>query len=227
MDDRCKPMMDCMKTKKVLLTQSHFAKAVQKFDDPKHRDWIKQYFPFKERELDLPNKGTIAFSARDWANPIWEEYIKSCETVSEKPVLDPWRIGFYKLFGGPDFEFLDKIEAVLLEEGAFNHKEVKPEATEPAVEAEVSTKGWVYLIRNLDIYKIGITRCFLDRMKQLEADKKKNGLIHAVRCTNYVIIEKELHSLYKAVRIPQSEYFRLTSAQVEEVQSLMDKKAMT
>ena len=31
--------------------------------------------------------------------------------------------------------------------------------------------GWLYLIRNRDLYKIGITKNFKNRMRQLKPDK--------------------------------------------------------
>ncbi len=207
-----------METRKFLLNQSHFTKAVQRFKEPKHQEWIKTYFPFKETELELPQKDTIAFSSREWAESIWEEYIKLCNRVAETPVLDPWRTGFYKFFGDTDFEFINHIEAVLLEEGAFTSDETLP--------SPIPTKGWVYLIRNQDLYKIGITKNLLSRMKQLEVHKKENELIHAVRSTNYQDIEKEMHSMFKAVRLPQTEYFRLSDKQVSKAQTNMDKKAL-
>ena len=207
-----------METRKFQLTQSHFTKAVQRFKNPKHQEWIKTYFPFKETELELPQKDTIAFSSRDWAESIWEEYIKLCNRVAETPVLDPWRTGFYKFFGGPDFEFIEHIEAVLLEEGAFTPDETTPPPT--------PTKGWVYLIKNQELHKIGITKNLLARMKQLEVHKKTNELIHAVRSTNYLDLEKDLHLMFKAVRIPQSEYFRLSEKQVSKAQKYMDKNAL-
>ena len=38
-------------------------------------------------------------------------------------------------------------------------------------------------------------------------------------------LEKELHKIFKESRIPQTEYFRLTPSQVEEVYQLMASKA--
>ena len=81
--------------------------------------------------------------------------------------------------------------------------------------------GFVYFIRNQDIYKIGITQNLLARLDQL----KPNEVLNIVRCSNYEELEKILHKSFKAARIPQSEYFRLTPNQVKEVHQLMTTKA--
>ena len=75
------------------------------------------------------------------------------------------------------------------------------------------TKGFVYLIRNQDIFKIGITENLLNRMAQLEPDE----VIDVIKCSNFREIERDLHKDYKQCRIPQTEYFRLNENQLLEV----------
>ena len=82
-------------------------------------------------------------------------------------------------------------------------------------------KGFVYLIRNDDIYKIGITDNLLRRFKQLKPDE----VLNVVRCSNYESLEKELHKKFKANRIPQTEYFRLDKNKIEQVNDEMTKGA--
>ena len=82
-------------------------------------------------------------------------------------------------------------------------------------------KGFVYLIRNDDIYKIGITDNLLRRFNQLKPDE----VLNVVRCSNYEKLEKELHKKFKKNRIPQSEYFRLDKNQIEQVNIEMTKGA--
>ena len=77
--------------------------------------------------------------------------------------------------------------------------------------------GYVYFVRNGDLYKIGITSNLLRRMTQLEPDE----ILNVVRCTNYQELEKDLHGLFKEVRLPQTEYFRLSEGQVSKVHKLM------
>ena len=81
--------------------------------------------------------------------------------------------------------------------------------------------GFVYFIRNKDIYKIGITQNLLARLDQLKPDE----VLNIVRCTNYEELEKVLHKSFKGTRIPQSEYFRLTPNQVKKAHQLMTTKA--
>ena len=81
--------------------------------------------------------------------------------------------------------------------------------------------GFVYFVRNSDIYKIGITENMLRRMKELNPDE----ILSSVRCSNYQEIEKKMHAHFKNRRIPQTEYFRLDAAEVEEAHALMTKMA--
>ena len=74
-------------------------------------------------------------------------------------------------------------------------------------------KGFVYLIRNQDIFKIGITENLLNRMSQLDPDE----IIDVIKCSNFRELEKDLHREYKDCRIPQTEYFRLDQNQIIEV----------
>ena len=89
---------------------------------------------------------------------------------------------------------------------------------EPISTAE---KGFVYLIRNDDIYKIGITDNLLRRFNQLKPDE----VLNVVRCSNFESLEKELHKKFKEYRIPQTEYFRLSKNQIEKVNIEMTKGA--
>ena len=82
-------------------------------------------------------------------------------------------------------------------------------------------KGFVYLIRNDDIYKIGITDNLLRRFNQLKPDE----VLNVVRCSNFESLEKELHKKFKEFRIPQTEYFRLNKNQIEQVNIEMTKGA--
>ena len=74
-------------------------------------------------------------------------------------------------------------------------------------------RGWLYLIRNRDLYKIGITKKFENRMRQLKPDK----VVAKFYTTDFVILERELHNRYKKFRIPQTEYFRLANSHVKEI----------
>ena len=78
--------------------------------------------------------------------------------------------------------------------------------------------GFVYLIRNKDLYKIGITQNFDQRMSQLKPDE----IISVLETQNYDQIEKDLHQKYKDVRVPQTEYFRLTFSQATDCKMFLD-----
>ena len=81
--------------------------------------------------------------------------------------------------------------------------------------------GFVYFVRNGGLFKIGITENMLRRMGELAPDE----LLNVVRCSNFQELERELHRRFKDVRLPQTEYFRLSDQQVQEVHQLMVKLA--
>tara|TARA_Y100000589_G_C26892459_1_gene522718 strand:- start:63 stop:701 length:639 start_codon:yes stop_codon:yes gene_type:complete len=86
---------------------------------------------------------------------------------------------------------------------------------------EIVEKGFVYFIRNEDIYKIGKTDNLLRRFNQL----RPHEILNVVRCSNYEILEQELLKKFKNNRIPQTEYFRLNKYQIEQVHNEMMKGA--
>jgi len=79
--------------------------------------------------------------------------------------------------------------------------------------------GWLYLIRNRDIYKIGITKNLENRMRQLKPDK----VVAKLYTGDYLELERELHNRYKKFRIPQTEYFRLKNIHLKEIKQRISK----
>ncbi len=73
--------------------------------------------------------------------------------------------------------------------------------------------GWLYLIKNGDIYKIGITKNIDKRMSQLKPDY----VLAKLYSSRFRELEKEFHKKYKRVRIPQTEYFRLDQKQIKDI----------
>ena len=74
-------------------------------------------------------------------------------------------------------------------------------------------RGWLYLIKNGDLYKIGITKNYNQRMRQLRPEK----VIVKLYTSEFKQLERELHKRYKNVRIPQTEYFRLDPMHIREI----------
>ena len=74
-------------------------------------------------------------------------------------------------------------------------------------------RGWLYLIRNRDLYKIGITKNFENRMLQLKPD----NVVIKLYTSDFLKLEKELHNRYKKFRIPQTEYYRLDEYHIREI----------
>jgi len=115
----------------------------------------------------------------------------------------------------------DLFTKVLVEEGVWpkDDKETYEKYGEKISDVEY---GFVYFIKNEDIYKIGITDNLMRRLNQLKPDE----VINTVRCSNYETLEKQLHKKFKKQRIPQTEYFRLTQNLVQQVNEEMTKGAV-
>ena len=80
-------------------------------------------------------------------------------------------------------------------------------------------RGWLYLIRNRDLYKIGITKNLDNRMRQLKPD----NVVLKIYTEDFVKLERELHIRYKKFRIPQTEYFRLENSHLKEIKQRISK----
>tara|TARA_Y100001968_G_C19432276_1_gene757736 strand:- start:588 stop:1130 length:543 start_codon:yes stop_codon:yes gene_type:complete len=79
--------------------------------------------------------------------------------------------------------------------------------------------GWLYVVKNRELYKIGITKNFRKRMQQLKPD----NVVGKVYSKDFKQLEKDLHKKYKTVRLPQTEYFRLDNAQIRDIKKLIYK----
>jgi len=108
----------------------------------------------------------------------------------------------------------------------FNKERLAKTNNEEPIREEVITtnkeSGFLYFIRNKDIYKIGITQNMLQRMDQLKPDE----LLDSVRCSNYKELEREIHNKFKGSRIPQTEYFRLDKEEINEIHQILKDKAL-
>ncbi len=78
--------------------------------------------------------------------------------------------------------------------------------------------GYVYLIRNGDLHKIGITRNLKRRMSELRPD----SIVSILETEHFVSLERNLHKRFKQVRIPQTEYFRLSPSQLLECKKRLE-----
>ena len=80
-------------------------------------------------------------------------------------------------------------------------------------------RGWLYLIKNGDLYKIGITKNIDKRIRQLKPDY----VVAKLYSSRFMELEREFHKIYKKVRIPQTEYFRLDQKQIKNIKQRIRK----
>lgn len=107
----------------------------------------------------------------------------------------------------------------------YNRREVSSYYESGEIDPNVNESefGFVYFIRNKDLYKIGITTNILRCMEELNPDE----ILNTMRCKNYFEVETKIPKKFKKVRIPQSEYFRLSRVRIHEVHRLMLDLAIT
>jgi len=79
--------------------------------------------------------------------------------------------------------------------------------------------GWLYIIKNGDLYKIGITKNIDRRMRELKPDY----IVAKLYSRDFKELEKEFHKKFKKFRIPQTEYFRLDHIQIREIKQRISK----
>lgn len=81
-----------------------------------------------------------------------------------------------------------------------------------------SSHGFVYVIKSRQgsIYKVGFTRNWNRRSKQLEVGRK-TAAIKVFFTRDPEGVEKRIHEYWDGMRLPQSEWFTLNTEQVEEL----------
>ena len=86
--------------------------------------------------------------------------------------------------------------------------------------SDESSYGSVYVIKSRqgEIYKVGFTRNWNRRSKQLEVGKKTDA-IKVFFTRDPEDVEKRIHKYWDGMRLPQSEWFALSTKQVEELLS--------
>ena len=88
---------------------------------------------------------------------------------------------------------------------------------------EDASEGFIYLVHHkiANIYKIGITLDWGRRAKQLGVGRDVECLL-ARKVFQPRKLERELHRRYSRFRVPQSEWFHLSSAQVEAIETAIN-----
>lgn len=120
-------------------------------------------------------------------------------------------------------ELEDAIAFTMMDRGWLPREDVRVNSRKvaaPAPRSSSQARGYIYLIRNGDLYKIGITTDLKRRLSELQPDE----VVNVVKCSDYEKTEKEIHRRFRHLRIPQTEYFRLTESQLAEVEAQMERR---
>ena len=80
------------------------------------------------------------------------------------------------------------------------------------------TRGYVYLFKSTDAYKIGMSKDTAQRKKRIEKDKKMNlEFIHEFLSNDYDRAEATLHFEYRHCRKGKTEFFELKPDEVQRI----------
>ena len=80
------------------------------------------------------------------------------------------------------------------------------------------TWGYVYLLKSIDAYKIGMAKDTAKRKKRIEKDKKMNlELIHEFSSNDYERAEATLHLEFAHCRRGKTEFFKLDPNEVQRI----------
>ena len=226
--------------KKYLFTKDDWEQVIENLNDPdnenlgmkdepklirdeedleKFIDWTRTFWPMEEVEIILDLLEYHPLKKRVWQEPMVEPFIKLQDEFDKIP-YDSKNVRRNKFYEGSYCYIfgiiINEVEDLLLEKGFLPH----PKNFELDTFDDI---GYVYFIRNKDIYKIGITKNLLQRMNQLKPDE----LLDSVRCSNYKKLEKEIHKQFKEFRIAQTEYFRLDETHISQIHKIFKTRAET
>jgi hypothetical protein len=80
------------------------------------------------------------------------------------------------------------------------------------------TRGYVYLFKSGDAYKIGMSKDTAQRKKRIEKDKKMNlEFIHEFLSNDYERAEATLHFQFRHCRQGKTEFFELEPDEVQQI----------
>ena len=174
----------------------------------------KREIEVERRAMELEReRREIAEEKRRAQNKFYEEKFRSEKIASEEKFREE-KAAFKEQMMNKLIAKQEAREQEKQEQDAIDKARKEQEAL--AVPSEQSF-GFVYFVRNGDLCKIGITENLLRRMDQLKPDE----VLNVVRCSNYEELERTLHKRFRDVRLPQTEYFRLSDEQVQKVHRLI------
>lgn len=223
--------------RKYFFTKDDWEQVIQRLSDPENDlspvikdeedrenyiDWIRTFYPMDEVEIVVDLEKYNPYKERSWHYPLTESFNQLHEEFDRKPhnpndqLQQKYYQGSYCYITAL---MLEEIESYLVEKGFFPDKN---NFVPPPLDEDEDEDGFVYFIRNKDIYKIGITKNMLQRMDQLKPDE----VLDSIRCSNYKELEKEIHKEFKARRIPQTEYFRLDKEEINQIHQMLKNKAL-
>lgn len=136
-----------------------------------------------------------------------------------------WRDSRYLCLDKPKIE---KYELINLFERAFNddswRKRPLQDESKRYAKFDLSkrtllpTRGYVYLFKSSDAYKIGMAKDTAKRKKRIEKDEKLNlELIHEFPSNDYERAEATLHFEYRHCRKGKTEFFELEPDEVQQI----------
>ena len=206
-------------------TKELWNKSIEELN-PLFREWLNKYFELPQGTWKVDTDEYFDEGGNSDYQDIWSivgnQYVKAvCKSDPSIEITEQWELSMEHsnrkvLLTEAIEKTLDEQKIVplsdpfLSKEDSFEQEEIFEEINDVEI-------GFVYFIRNDDIFKIGMTQNLLRRMQQLQPDE----ILDSIRCSNYLELEKKLHSKFADCRIPQTEYFRLSPSQISEVHKII------
>ena len=139
-----------------------------------------------------------------------------CETIFEDS-LDESYFPSFEMLKKNGFEFISEDEPMIIWKNG--RKYCQGDIIQGIVLKPNVLKQGMYIInvRNSDLFKIGITKNIIQRMKQFETANPYEFYLHEFfPSENCRLLESELHKIYKSKRY-KNEWFKLTKDEVRDV----------
>ncbi|CAN5370352.1 hypothetical protein BH11BAC3_BH11BAC3_45280 [soil metagenome] len=139
-----------------------------------------------------------------------------CETIFEENLEESYFPSF-EILKKNGFEFISEVEPMVVWKSGRKYCQGDI-VQEIVIQPNVLKKGmYIINVRNSDLFKIGITKNIVQRMKQFETANPYEFYLHEFFPTeNCRRLESELHKLCKGKKY-KNEWFKLTEDEIREI----------
>lgn len=117
----------------------------------------------------------------------------------------------------------DALKPVDLQPSARQAEQHEPSGHSSGHSADDSIAGFVYFFRKGNVCGISAAQHLLQSIEQFQPDE----VLNVIRCVNYAEVEEEMRRKLYYLRLPQSDYYRLSASQIHEVDQMLIKLSIS